>query len=187
MTEFNEDFATRARREKRSIPFELFKGMGGKNGVISLDLREAYTNEIDESKTAGVVFLNMAPTVGKNQYGWDKKISIALGLPDIGKLLLYLQNPRHQMFTERGTLSIVHDRGMNQGKKLGQDVKYLMVSKPEDRTNYFFNIEEKNNGQSVAKFSVPVGPDEALVMIELLKVSIPAILSWHAPTKPVTK
>ena len=180
---YEENYESRARRERRPVPYEIFKGMGGKHGVLSVELREAYTNDKSE-KAAGVVFLNMTPTIGKNQYGWKQKISLALGLADLGKVILFLRNPKASLFSE-GNCSIVHDRGMNTGKPRGQDVNYLSIGKPDGATSFWFNLEEKRDGNSFSKISVPVNQDEALILVLLLEEAVSAILSWSPPAKPI--
>lgn len=188
MIDEREDYEVRARREKLPIPYEIFKGMSGRFGVLSLELREAYTNNPSKTnKPSGIVFLHMTPAIGKNQYAWKtSKISMALGLPDISKIMLYLKNPRHPAFGDQGTCSLIHDRGINSGKERGMDVTYLSIGKPEGKDSYFFNIEKKENGQSVSKFAVPVAPDEAVIVHTLLQAAVPAILSWSPPIKPIT-
>lgn len=188
MTDYNETYEERARKEKRPVPYEIFKGMGGKHGVLSIELREAYTNGPDKS-ASGVVFLNMTPTVGKNQYGWDKKVSVALGLADIGKLLLYIRNPHHEIFQNKNpneySCMLVHDMGVNKGKARGQDVKYLSLSKPDNMKSFWFNVDSRLDGQTISKVSVPVNDDEILIVLNLLEAAIPAMLSWSPPVKPL--
>lgn len=184
---YQEDYETVARREKKSIPYEIFKGMGGKHGALALDLREAYTSD-PSRKPTGIIFLNMTPTEGKNQYNWNKKISMALNLSDLADILLYLKSPSHPHFEKNdNSCFIIHDRGMNSGKERGQDTSTLNINKPSNMNNFFFNMTKKQDGEIISKVSVPISVPEALVITSLIETAIPAMLSWSGPTKPLKK
>lgn len=189
MNERYEDYETRAREEKLPIPYEIFKGIKGNSGVLSLELREAYTNDPSKSnKPSGIVFLHMTPTVGPNQYDWENKVSFALSLVDIGKILLFMRNPARANIrdVEGGHLNLIHDWGMRSGRDKGSNITRLSIGKSDRNDNFLFNIERKQDRETTAKFMVPVTPDEGIIVMTLLQAAIPAILSWSPPPKPVT-
>lgn len=140
-------------------------------------MKRPWSNDFGK-KQEGVLFLEMAPPIGNNVYDWENgKIILALGMPDVPKLLHFFKSP-NQYKGEDGTLkvSIYHDKNAGTKDK-GKHIKQLTISKPEDRSNFFFNLSEKNNGVE-RKASLPVAPEEAMALMTLLESSIPSMLSW---------
>jgi len=175
----NETFEDKARREKPPIQFRLYKGIKGTLGALRMNLKCPYTNS-DPKKKEGIVFLEMAPAIGKNVYDWDnQKMIMALSIVDIPKVILFLRNPNHSDFkTGNGDnkLSLMHDKGAGTATK-GQHVKTLTISKPENMRNFMFNMYQKDNSVETHA-SVTVSTAEALVVATLLQSAIPTILSW---------
>lgn len=122
----------------------------------------------------------MAPPVGNNVYDWeDNKIILALGMPDVPKLLHFFKSPNQYSDDNGGfKISIYHDKNAGTKDK-GKHIKTLNISKPADRSNFFFSLVEKNNGVE-KKANVPLAPEEAIAFMTLLEVAIPAMLSWTA-------
>ena len=179
MSEYNntESYEDWSRREKVPIQYRLYKGIKGKFGALRMNLKNPYVSR-DPKKKEGVIFLEMAPTTGQpNDYDWiNSKITIALSIPDIAKIILFLRNPTHESFSKTGSLKIMHDKGAGTYNK-GQQVKTLEVSKPENMRNFMFGLYQKEN-ETVTKVQVPVSTDEAIVISTLLQAAIPRILSW---------
>jgi len=173
-----ESFEERSRREKSPMQYRIYKGIKGTLGAMRINLKRPYTNK-DSKKSEGVLFLEMAPTVGPNIYDWEKqKMVMALSIVDIPKIILYLRNPNHKVFDRTDNkLKLIHDKNAGTAKK-GQTVKILEIGKPKDMNNFMFNMSEKQDGQPYASAGVTVSPDEAIVMGTLLQAAIPIILSW---------
>lgn len=172
-----ESFDEKARREKAPIQYRIYKGIRGKAGAMRLNLKRPYTSP-DPKKSEGVLFLEMAPAVGPNDYDWkNQKMVIALSIVDIPKIILYLRNPGHSIFEQTdGKLKLLHDKGAGTAKR-GQEVKTLEVVKSDTTANYMFNMYQKSDGNNISA-SVPVAPDEAIAIGTLLQAAIPIILSW---------
>jgi hypothetical protein len=175
-------YEERAKIEKPPLKYEVYKGLRGKFGALRLSLKKAWSNpdKFDKkgkkAKKEGVIFLDMVPTIGLNKYDWEnQKMTMALSVTDIGKIILYLRMPNNSIFSEN-KLKIFHDRGAGT-HTVGQDVKTLTIDKPRDAHSFFFNMYHKN-GDDATTASVPVTPDEALVIGTLLGAAIPRILAW---------
>jgi len=171
MTEYNQS------QTRWPIQYRLFKGVKGKYGALRLNLKNAYQNN-NTNKPEGVVFLECAPTEGPNNYLWeDKKICIALGLADIGKILLYLRAPNHPSFKE-GTCKLYHDKGIRSNLPKGTHSVALNISKPDGYNNFFMAVVETNNKQVLSSVKVPISVAESIVIAKLLESAIPKILAW---------
>jgi hypothetical protein len=155
------NYDERARREKAPIQYKVYKGISGKNGALRLNLKRPYLNP-DPKKCEGVIFLEMAPAVGANDYDWEKqKVVFALGIVDIPKVILYLRSPSHQAFNRTDNkLKLIHDKGAGTARK-GQEVKTLEVMKSDRTPNFMFNIYQTSGGTQT-NISVPISPDEAI-------------------------
>ena len=175
----NMTFDERQKIEKAPLPFKVFKGVKGKFGAMRLTMKRPWSNDFGK-KQEGVLFLEMAPPIGNNVYDWeDGKVILALGMSDVPKLLHFFKSP-NQYCEKDGSfkITIYHDKNAGTKDK-GKHTKQLTISKPQDRTNFFFSIMEKNNGHE-KKANVPVAPDEATAFMTLLEFSIPMLLSWTA-------
>jgi hypothetical protein len=177
MTEQQETFKERQRRNKAPLQFALFKGVRGKFGAMRLNLKKAYTDDRRE-KDDGCLFLEMAPAIGPNEYDWNNsKIIMALGMSDIPKIMLYLRAPGHPQFQKSdGKLKLYHDKGAGSSTK-GQNTTNLTIDKPADRDNFFLSIFQSNNGTN-KNATVTISADEAIAMGTLLQAAIPLIMAW---------
>ena len=156
------------------LPMKIYKGVKGKNGAMRMKLQCAYTGRKDE----GCVFLEMCPAVGPNDYDWEfGKISMSLSATDIGKVLLFIRNPK-SFADENGELKLLiyHDRGAGTNDR-GKNTTSLEITKPENYDNFFFSTTHKKDG--VSKHArVPISPSEALVIGSLLQSALPVIFGW---------
>jgi len=172
-------YEERIRKEKLPIQYKIYKGVSGKFGALRMNLKKAWSDQNIKRGGEGLIFLEMAPAVGKNQYDWeDQKMVIALSIPDISKIILYLKAPGHSTFEKTdGRLNIFHDKGAGTASR-GQETKTLSISKYPDRENFFFSMSQKELSGTRKEATVPVSPDEAVAMLSLFQAAIPAILSW---------
>lgn len=179
MTDQNETFQDRQRKNKAPIQYSLFKGVTGKLGAMRLNLKKAYSDD-KRDRDDGCIFLEMAPAVGNNNYDWENsKIIMALNMVDIPKILMYLRAPGHKQFQKTdGQLKIYHDKGAGTANR-GEEVTTLTISKPEDKDNFFLSTYQKKHGTTKSA-SVTISPDEAVVIGTLLQASIPLLVAWNS-------
>lgn len=171
-------FNERQRENKYPIQFALYKGVTGKLGAMRMSLKKAYAdpNNTDPKKFPGVIFMDMAPATGPNQYDWENgKIKIALSITDISKIILYLRAPGHSIHKD-GKLRIFHDMGAGSAER-GKTVKTLEINKQSDRNNFFISLYQKSADGS-RNATCTISPDEAITMGTLLQEAIPQILAW---------
>jgi hypothetical protein len=171
------EFEERARKEKTPIQYRIYKGIKGTLGALRFTLKRPYTN-VTPKKAEGFVFLEVAPAIGQNVYDWEnQKITMALSVNDISKIILYLRSPNNQMFAKTDQkLKLMHDKGAGTASR-GQEVKTLQIEKPEGMINFMCNMFENSNGKKI-NTSVTISPDEALIIGTLLQAAIPVIMCW---------
>jgi hypothetical protein len=167
-----------------SLQYAIYKGTGGKYGCVQFSLQKPHyyhgkqkdfsgSEALQDGKLKegwkireGCVFMEITSAKDKNVYDWDNKVIMALSVSDIGKLLVAL--------SKTGKTEIMHDPGAkteHQGavkKFLNVDVteKGVMLSCTQTSTG-----EKKNH-------AVPVSPDEAAVLRQLLQSAVSASLGW---------
>lgn len=173
-------FKERQRENKEPIQFGIYKGVRGKFGALRLSLKKAYT---DEKRNTGCIFLDIAPTAAPNKYDWENsKMTLALSVTDISKIILFLRAPNHRVFdndssSDERALKIFHDKGAGTAER-GQHTTTLKFSKPSEKTNIFVSAYQKSSGQT-KNAMVPVSPDEVISVGTLLQAAIPLILAWN--------
>lgn len=169
-------YKDRARLNKAPISYGIYKGIKGNFGALRFLEKKAYKDQKDE----GCVFLEACPAIGENNYDWqNQKISISLNLTDIGQILNFFSNPNSEVYKtdRRGNpkpypaLDIFHDNNHI-------DQKTLKISKDPTKNNFMFFITKRQNNQELAKASIPVSPEEAIIIGTLLRSAITEILSW---------
>jgi hypothetical protein len=172
----NDNFEEKAREFKMPIQYKIYKGVKGKLGAIRINFKRPYTNP-DPKKKEGIVFIEMVPAIAPNVYDWEnQKMIMALSLADIPKIILYLRNPKHQVFKNKNKLMLLHDRGAGTHLK-GNHLTTLEVSKDDNMDSFMFAMYQNvNDNKKSAR--VTVSPAEAIVIGTLLQSAIPAMLSW---------
>jgi hypothetical protein len=183
----DETYEERARREHLPLQWKIFKGINGKFGAMRMRLMRAWTNT-DPKKLEGVIFFEMAPAIGKNEYGWkdDKlKMTIALTVNDTAKLLQFLNKPTHPVFKDKKqqgefyTCSIYHDRGAG-SQYAGQVVTSVTLSYSPQKTDLFLKMYQREHDVK-KEATVPVSGSEAITMKLLFEAAIPTMLAWCPP------
>lgn len=123
----------------------------------------------------GAIFLDItSPEKGKkNVYDWANKITFALGLVDISKVLLFLRTAE-----VGGEMSLVHDPGAGTDNK-GQTIKSLKLTSPKGlREGVLLNVSKKS-GEDITSHTVPLSADEVLTLATLFQAALPRILAWN--------
>jgi hypothetical protein len=124
----------------------------------------------------GCVFIEMAPTVGKNKYDWNERISFALSPGDMSKILFAI---RTQGGDKSANIKILHDP-FAKTQKAGQVTKNLFMSWPGTaRKGALLTLSMSDKPKNVKKsHTVPLNGEELLLLTTLLESSIPRVLGW---------
>lgn len=155
---------------KTSGTYAVFKGNGAAKFTLMRprhgEPRKLRSGEMAEGFVTknGAVLLEAAPTAGKRPDGlpnvdWDRKITFAIGVPDVAQLL----DPKTEKLvhkTDTTTKTLAFQPG--EGKYAGT-------------YNMYLSAYEGNNRQNV---HVPFSAGEFAVLQRLLVSALPAMLSW---------
>jgi hypothetical protein len=154
--------------------YKLYKGVTGRFGAFQMDLTPLHRSK----KDIGAVFIQMAPTTGKNEYNWEQKITFACGISDIAKMLEATVGsfPKDKEGIQQDYVDIFHDTHAGTENK-GQLTKSLRISKDKEGRGLFFNLSQKENGTS-RNVNVPISNGELLIMKALLERAVVRILAW---------
>lgn len=175
----------------RPLQYAVYKGVGGKFGAVQFSFQSPhyfherqkdftgtealYTDTEGRTKMRegwgireGAVFLEMASTVGKNQYDWEHKVVLALSVDDIGKFLNSL--------TFGEDLEILHDPGAGKEAQ-GQVKKYLNVKFVDKAMGCLLGTTRVSGGERVSH-TVPISRNEIIVLRALFTAAISRALAW---------
>lgn len=176
----------------------VYKGLTGKNGAVqfNLQLPHYYTDDkrvpkdftgsqaLDSlgkikdgwKQREGAVFIEMSSAIGPNQYDWEHKITMALSITDMGKVLEFLRTGK--------SLALMHDPGAksdSQGeirKHLNFDSPNGIMGKEGARGGCIIRCSMSAGGNTTTH-TVPLSTDECIVLQQLLQAAIPAALHWQ--------
>lgn len=167
-----------------TLQYAVYKGTGGKFGALQFNLQKPHyykdkakdftgNQALEDGKLKdgwkvreGCVFLEITSAKDKNVYDWDAKIVMALSVSDIGKLLLGL--------TKKGDVEIMHDPGAKTESQ-GAVKKFLNVKVSDQGA--LFSCTHTSSGEK-RSHTVPVSPDEVVVLQRLLGSAISSSLGW---------
>jgi hypothetical protein len=111
----------------------------------------------------------IAPMDSERPYDWDNKVCVKLGLPDISKFLAYLQEHKPSY-----PLKLYHETPGGGNKSI--EFKYQEY---KERPGYFMSVAaQKGKGEELTKLSIPVGMDEAALLLVALRRGVEIILGW---------
>jgi hypothetical protein len=175
----------------KPLTYAIYKGMSGKFGGLQFSAQlPHYYNQKDKDFTGeraldgngrireadgwkqreGAVFVETSQAIGANKYDWDNKITFALSIEDIGKVLFFLETGAN--------LSIMHDPGAKTEAQ-GAIKKYLNLSSPKGllEGGAFLKLTMEGMGQK-KEHMIPMTPDECIILRQLLKTMAPKCLNW---------
>lgn len=176
---------------KRPLQFAVYKGMGGKFGAVQLnyqrphyyrDKEKDFTGEValDASgrlkdtegwkQREGAVFLEATSTSGPNSYDWERKITVALSVVDMGKLALAL--------TTGNKTELMHDPNAKTPQQ-GNTIKRVTLESESIVNKGAILTVSQITGGSTTRHVVPLSPDECLVIRELLRTAISKAMAWE--------
>ena len=120
-----------------------------------------------------MVLVEAAPAKAQRDYDWGAKITFALSVGELGKLI---SNAR------RSEISFVHDP--NKGREAeGTVVKNFKMSRMGSDTGFFVTLSRRGYaGAGSESISVPIDDSEFAVMDELFRYSIPRKRRLCTPT-----
>lgn len=157
---------------KRPDDYIIYKG----GGAIEVALKRGQFQEMKGSgdrpfigTSKGCIFITGAPAIGKREYNWKEKITLALNEHEVGKLMLGLQ--------KRQKIEFFHDKELGKEGQ-GQRTKKLQISPTEDGGTLLFRFVERTGDEDRTLKSIPVTAEEAVVLYSLLQAAIPRILGW---------
>lgn len=175
----------------RPLQYAVYKGMSGKFGAVQFNFQPPhYYREKEKDFTGdraldqdgrlleqagwkqreGAIFVEVAPTSGQNKYDWDRKINFALSVTDMGKIIHFLASGKDT--------SIMHDPGAKTDKQ-GSVKKYLNLSSPKGILDAGAMLTlSQTSDQDKLQHTVPLSPDECIVLRQLLLSAVPAALQW---------
>lgn len=115
----------------------------------------------------GYIYLEMAPikdgSGNQKQYEWEnKKIGVKLGMPDLSQIVYSMKRGQEaEMFHEFG----------------GATKVIKLTRATEGKSPYFISVSQ-NNGGVKSQCSIPIGGQEAEVILNLVSYAIPKTLNW---------
>lgn len=174
------------------IQYAVYKGMGGKFGAAQFNLQKPhrvcgvckkrdYSGSLLEccnEKTTtrdGAVFLEVTSTAKdqKNVYDWSKKVTVALSVTDISKLLYGFRTA-----TEGSETKLMHDPGAKT-ESMGKVTKHVSLNSPQGPSKGFMlNVGQVSGQAEKIMHTVPLSAEEALVISTLFAAAIPQLLAW---------
>lgn len=177
---------------QRPLQYAVYKGMSGKFGAAQFNFQKPHFYNRDGEKDfvgdraldtdgrllesqgwkqrEGAVFVEVATTVGPNKYDWEHKITFALSVTDMGKIVHFL--------TTGKDLSIMHDPGAKTDKQ-GSVKKFLNLSSPKGLLEGGAMLQLSQTAEDTkTSHTVPMSPDECIVLKQLLARAISAALNW---------
>lgn len=120
----------------------------------------------------GAIFVEITSAIGKNVYDWPSKVRMALSVPDLGKLLHFLETAGPE-----GELLIQHDPGAGSNSK-GQVMKRMNFQTKEGPAKGVMMYVSQNEGEDTKKHTVPLAGDEVKILAACIRDFIPKALGW---------
>lgn len=171
------------------IQHSIYKGLSGKMGAVQFKLSAPHyykdtqkdftgTEALDSNgrfkegwKTReGCVFMDIASATGPNIYDWENKITMALSVTDLGKIVYTLLT---------GTeCSLMHDPGAK-SETQGQVKKNLSIASPKGVAEGILLTARMTVGDKTKSHMVGLKGDEVVVLKTLLQAAIPYCLAWQ--------
>lgn len=177
----------------RPLQYSIYKGKAGKWGSVQFNLSPPHhhcsnprckvknfdspeqkcdCSDVKMIQREGTIFLEITSAKAPDVYDWDNKITMALSINDMGKILVALRTG--------SALELLHDPGAGSESK-GKIRKYLNISSPKGIENgCILNASETNSmtEQAPKKHMVPMTLDEVTVLATLLQAAIGRCLAW---------
>ena len=123
-----------------------------------------------EDFKTGTFFISVAEPLQNDgeKFNWDQKITIALSVDEVGKLLLSLGGVQQDFF---------HDRNMGTSKQ-GESATIMRIRPSDDNKVLFLNLSKKNGDQIQKGPAIVISKADAIVLKSLMTAAIPRMLGW---------
>lgn len=170
------------------LQYAVYKGVKGKFGAVQFNFQPPHfyrekvkdfsgANALDDNgkmkegwKTRdGAVFLEITSTKEANVYDWENKITIALSVNDLGKILVALRTGEE--------MKLMHDPGAK-SESAGSVQKHLKFSSPNGTASGCIINASMVAGDVTKSHMVPLSGDELVVLGTLIQAAIPRALGW---------
>ena len=119
----------------------------------------------------GAVFVDITSARGKNEYDWDNKITFALSVNDLGKLIYGLRTNNEDY------LSLIHDPGAKSASA-GKVRKHINFTSPNGPAEGYILSVTMVVGKDKRTHTVPLKPDEVLIIGTLFQTAVSKALAW---------
>jgi len=174
------------------LQHSIYKGVTGKHGAVQFNFQPPhYQNQKRKDFTGeealemgeygrprpkegwklkeGAIFLDITSAKSPNEYDWSNKITIALSINDMGKILFTLVTGKE--------CKLIHDPGAKT-ETAGAVKKFLNISSPKGTTEGVIINASVQAGGEKRSHSVPLSGEEVLVLRTLLQQAISRSLGW---------
>lgn len=163
---------TRYASSVRADQLALYKGTGAaKFGILPPKMRKDPKSGNWFVERAGAIFLEAAPSSGRQQWDWSKKIQFAIGVQDICNLV------DSNMQADPKGRRLFHDQSKNPNSD-SDAAKTLEFEPGQVEGTFMMKLSEKERGGQWSSVIVPVSNGEYQVLMRLLVSSVDKLLGW---------
>lgn len=139
-----------------------------KNGAAQFALIHPKTDNNGRISKNGAILLEVASALGEKSYDWKNKISFAIGMNDIA---LLFNNPE-------GANKLIHKTPNSPLTKTFE----ILPGEGKYAGTFQLKLSEKNdNDGSFRSIFVPSTGGEFVVLLSLLRHSLPLLIGWNPP------
>ena len=116
------------------------------------------------------VFAEFSKQKAEKEFDWANKISIKLGIADIGKILLVLSG-------KQTGINLYHEASKG-GYESAKETKNADPSVQKSNYGYYYKVIRQLTDGTVSSVQVSVSDDEAMIFETLLKKAVERIYGW---------